>query len=386
MTLAMYRNENISFEVVSARHALESSRLSTEWENLFNTNRHPYALFASPSWVNHLAETSISPLSVVFGRSEKGHIVGAVPIRHREYSLIFSIGNRVLLRPKLKAAEILGSIPTLPQIPKYYQALIGEVFAQWSDCDCIYLDTLPVDTYFWNLLTDREGLPRSFYLHVADGPRPWHLVLLAPTFEDYLKSMSPKARANLRREVRQLNEVAHGELKLCCITEVGQVTEFLERAANVSQHSWQNRVLGERVRRDTSSQKSYEDIALRGILRSYLLQIGDTPCAFAIGYQFAHTYYYVEVGFDQQLSKYSPGKVLLSLILEDLHTKNRPNTLNFGAGDGIYKRRFGNCQRSDAACLILRRQVRNVLLTKSHSLFNSAVTMTKKLTRHKVEK
>jgi hypothetical protein len=39
--------------------------------------------------------------------------------------------------------------------------------------------------------------------------------------------------------------------------------------------------------------------------------------------------YYVEVGFDQQISNYSPGKVLLSLILEELHSENNPDTLNF---------------------------------------------------------
>ena len=64
-------------------------------------------------------------------------------------------------------------------------------------------------------------------------------------------------------------------------------------------------------------------------------------------------YHYVEVAFDEQYREHSPGKVLLSLILEDLHGQQRPQTVNFGVGDASYKRRLSNCERSDLSCLIM---------------------------------
>jgi CelD/BcsL family acetyltransferase involved in cellulose biosynthesis len=198
--------------------------------------------------------------------------------------------------------------------------------------------------------------------------------------------MSSKARRNIRREIRLLDEMAGGELRLSRITTPDQVEGFVASASHVSFRSWQRRVLAKGVRNDQRTLRKLEDLADRSLLRSYILQVGDTPCAFAIGYQHLSTYYFIQTGFDDEFKAYSPGKILLYLFLEDLHTHDSPRTLDFGVGDATYKRRFGNCEREDLSCLILPRNVRNKICTGTHSLFTSAVDVTKRIIGRRVTK
>ncbi len=193
--------------------------------------------------------------------------------------------------------------------------------------------------------------------------------------------MSAKSRKNLRRETRRLSEAAGGALWLRRITAPGEARGFLESARSVGRNSWQRRALGERVRDDGTACRSFENLASRGILRAYFLQLGDRSCTFVIGYQYAGVYHYIETGFDEALGEYSPGTVLLFLMLEDLHVHERPEVLNFGVGDATYKQRFGNSERADVSCFVMRRRLRNIVLTKSHAVFSGAAQAAKRLLR-----
>jgi CelD/BcsL family acetyltransferase involved in cellulose biosynthesis len=113
---------------------------------------------------------------------------------------------------------------------------------------------------------------------------------------------------------------------------------------------------------------------------------GDIPCAFVVGYQYAGVYHYAELGFDEAFAEYSPGTVLLYLLLEALHQRQRPELLNFGVGDASYKLRFGNVERFDASCLLLKSSVANRLLTEPHRAFNHAVRVAKRLIGRRVTK
>jgi CelD/BcsL family acetyltransferase involved in cellulose biosynthesis len=368
-----------AIEVRRASDAVKTPALVAEWEHLAKAHDHVNALFSSPTWVAHLAATTDTPLHVISIRSASGELIGIVPFRIRGYTLRFAVAARTLFRRKMAAAEILGSVPLLPEDPAYYGSVMTQILSEPFNCCAIYLDSVPCDGMLWKYLHDDQFLPRNCFWHMIEDPRPWHLVELAPTFDQYLQSMSAKARANIRREIRQFSQLANGDARTVRVTDSTQVKWFLECAAAISHRSWQHRVIGERVSCSDAAIRSFEDLAARGILRSYVLQAGEIPYAFAVGYQYSGLYHYVEIGFDERYSKVSPGKVLLSLILEDLHGYNRPRILNFGTGDGAYKRRFGNMERSDVSCLIMRKSFQNIILTRSHSSFNRGIRLANKM-------
>src|SRR5262249_35831919 len=84
-------------------------------------------------------------------------------------------------------------------------------------------------------------------------------------------------------------------------------------------------------------------------------------------------YHYAEIAHDRAFERFSPGTVLLYLLIEDLIRHNPPRRVNFGISDARYKREFGNAFTRDASVLLLRRSLANTLRVRSHSSFRSCL-------------
>ena len=369
-----------------AKDILQAQDVVRDWDNLLRTLDHINGIYGSPLWLAHLADGGTKKAGALLARDHRGSLAGIVPFCRLQFILRFDIAGRLLASKPLRTLELLGSIPMLPENFEIHNEALRQVFSAWPECDAIYIDSLASDSFFWRFLNDPGRKSDFFYMHVVSGPRPWHLINLAPSYDLYLKSMSSKARANLRREVKRFEEAASCGIKMCRVTARDQVAWFLECAARIADHSWQRRILGRSIHCDASTLNSLQNLADLGLLRSYLLQLGEAPCSFVIGYQHQSVYHYVEIAFDEGYSEYSPGKVHLSLILEDLHQHAPPKTLNFGVGDASYKRRFGNCEKRDVSCLLMRPRIGNFLVTKSHSIFTATVAATKRIIGRRVTK
>lgn len=70
-----------------------------------------------------------------------------------------------------------------------------------------------------------------------------------------------------------------------------------------------------------------------------ILYLGETPCAFFVGFIHCGTIYLAFTGFDPNYSKYEVGTILYLKMIEDLIDKN-VGTVDFGFGDAFYKQRF----------------------------------------------
>jgi CelD/BcsL family acetyltransferase involved in cellulose biosynthesis len=103
--------------------------------------------------------------------------------------------------------------------------------------------------------------------------------------------------------------------------------------------------------------------------------------AFSVAHQYRGVVNSQEMGYHQDFAKYSPGKVLLYLIIRDLHADGSVRLLNFGMGDAEYKRWFADIERTESSWLLLRRSLRNRLLTRSHAAFDGAVELAKRIVR-----
>lgn len=379
-------HQQYTIDVQDGRAALQDRGFVDAWDQLVAQQPFPTKVYASPDWVAHLDATSDRPLRVWSLRDGAGEVVGVVPVQQGTYTLRFSAYQRVLFRKRLSTAHLLGSNPALPADGGGFRQLLAGIFDDWPECQSIYGDAIATDSEFGGMLQNPASQLKGFRPYIVSGPRPWHTIELDVSFDAYLKSMTSKARANLRRSARQLKEHAGGQLSLRRFSDPSDAEDLFRGVVEVSRQTWQHQVIGTRISDDAATLESYHDLAGRGLLRSYLLSIGDKPCAFAIGYQHYGVYCYDEVGYDQSLAEYSPGKVLLFLIIEDLHAENRPDVLDFGVGDATYKRRFGNRMANDAAVLLMRRSAGNEALLAGHSLFTRSVGFAKKLIGRRVTK
>ena len=367
--------------------ALSDRRFEDQWFGLLRRSQQTNTIYASPPWVSHLAAQENVELHVwSIEDSESKCLVGIACATLADYSLRFSLRNRTLFKWSRPSVHLLGSQPFFDASIDQFGDLIDAIFEHVPQANSIYGHAIPTDSPFYRYLRQSTGQNRPYFTHIVSGPRPWHLLEIKPDMDEYLDSFSSKTRESLRRKERQLEKQFPSEVRLERITNMEDVPEFLRCASLISRNSWQFKVLGERVKCNESSHKAFMELARRGLLRSYLLRTTEEPLAFVVGYQDDTVFHYAEPGFHQNFRKFSPGTVLMCRMLDDLHEFNPPNTINFGVGDATYKRRFGNCERQDVSCLIMRNNFSNRAIHHAHSLFMKSLKVAKRLANRRVTK
>lgn len=170
-----------------------------------------------------------------------------------------------------------------------------------------------------------SGLQDHHWLNIPENP------------EEYWSAFKSKTRNTLKRKLKKM-----GEIRFSPITHKEDIPEFLLKANQVSLNTWQTQELGLRIENNEEERKLLTFLAERGWLRAYLLEKDSDPVAFIIGTHFHGTYYLDELGFDRKFSHFSPGTVLFHLLVNDLLNNRPPEVLDFGLGDGEYKKLFGN--------------------------------------------
>ena len=364
----------IKFSLVSPTEIINSTNFRQQWDSLLSSSNNLDLLYQSPNWFNHLSFiNSDKILSAEVYKDDSDQILGIVPILIGLYWLRFDISARALWKAPLNTAYVLGSQPLVPHHENIYDMLFASIWEDFPDCDCVYIDSLPTDSFLWNYLKKVGTERKSYVIYIPDGVRPYHSLLLPAAFDEYLSNFKRKKRYNLERQVKMLRDHGDGVLDMMRVDSESQIQGFLEGAVSISQNSWQQTRIGTRIDISPQRHAKLADLAERGLLRSYLLICGEKPCAFILGYQFRDVYHYVEIAYDQSFSKLSPGAVLLYLLIKDLINCNPPKRLNFGIGDASYKQEFGNIHNEDASVLLLRKTIANRIRMISHSSFRSFV-------------
>ena len=361
-----------TLEVSRSPEGWDDPAVRERWGELVRGSESVNVMYASPEWFDLLRETApASELALAVARDGGGAVAGVVPLQLGSHALQFDVSSRTLHTSRLRAAVVLGSVPMLPPDAALHSRLYSLLLAPELGRDCVYMDAVPGGSL---CARPEPRAGRGAHLtYVPYGSRQSHLLRLGGSAQDHFSKMSSKARGNLHRSIKQLKARGGGRLELVRVEAEGEVDEFLREAAAVSRKTWQHKILGSRVSDTEEERAGFRARARRGLLRSYTLRCGDEPCAFVVGHQYGGVYHYNEVGYDPAYASFSPGTVLLYLLIQDLFAHRPPRLLNFGVGDADYKRRFGNVQMEDASVLVFRKSLRGRLLTASHSGFRALV-------------
>jgi CelD/BcsL family acetyltransferase involved in cellulose biosynthesis len=248
-----------------------------------------------------------------------------------------------------------------------------------QDCDGIWLVWLPFDSHCWRAISNSPEFQREVMVHIA-SEHSYSLITLPGSFEAYLSGFKGKTRYNLRRQVSRLRERG-GQLSCVRITDAAEVPTFLSAASAINPRSRVYKGTGWRISADVEARHKLTQLADSGILRCYLLKCGGVFCAFAIGYQYRDTYYYHRIGFDDRLAPYSPGTVLLYLMIEDLCRHQPPRRINLGHGDTWETSPFGTDKLPGADVFLFRRSLKNHLWTAASAADQFAARLAKRLPR-----
>ncbi|MBM83412.1 MAG: hypothetical protein CMJ78_22875 [Planctomycetaceae bacterium] len=99
-----------------------------------------------------------------------------------------------------------------------------------------------------------------------------------------------------------------------------------------------------------------ERFAESGLLQLHWLSLGEKIIALCMGFETQQSYSYYVPTFDSEWSKFAPGSVLLSYLIEDCINREIP-TFDFGQGDESYKQRFATSSGQLNALHLFRRGI-----------------------------
>lgn len=220
--------------------------------------------------------------------------------------------------------------------------------------DLIYLESIPVAGGLWEYCATASQVGGTDHrtMTLPRYEKAHHLVVDSSGHDGFMKSLGSSTRQSLRRNTRKLLNEHRGSLLK--VTEPDQVRPFLAKLDEVYCDSWQARTFGFHPRNTEAQAARMERIAERGWLRCYLLQIGDTPISFQVGYLYDRVYYARDFAFGRTHAGLSPGSVLMNLFVEDLLRGDDLGLIDLGYGDMPHKKSFRGVPRDVASAYLSR--------------------------------
>jgi len=187
------------------------------------------------------------------------------------------------------------------------------------------------------------------------------------SFETYLAKFSSKARKNLRRSVKAVEEKAGSGGSWREYRTPAEVVEFYEIATAISASTYQSRVFHEGLESDEATRRHLEALAAENAMRGYLLFIGGAPAAFAFCEAKGDTLLYKLVGYRPEFAAASPGTVLLWHIIRRFFDEPVFQYLDFGEGAAFYKGFFATTSFPCARVYFFRRRLGLLIIVAAHA-------------------
>jgi CelD/BcsL family acetyltransferase involved in cellulose biosynthesis len=242
------------------------------------------------------------------------------------------------------------------------RALVSAATSQLGRRECLFFEGLPVEGPMRDAIAGSKSNTATLRLDLGDDFE--HQFIRMPnSFADYLEQLGSRSRQSLLYSRRRLAKDMGDDVRCECFESEQSIERFVVDATAVSRKTYQWNLLGLGLRDPEALSNTLRLAARNGWLRSFILYCRQAPVAFMLGSQHGDCYYYDDVGYDPDFSKWSVGSVLQLLVLEQLLGRpDKPTTFDFSTGYGEHKGRFGNFSRRECNLLVLPRTFANVAL------------------------
>jgi hypothetical protein len=191
------------------------------------------------------------------------------------------------------------------------------------------------------------------------------------SFNEYLGKFSKKTRGNLKRQVRSFAEYSGGTIDWRYYSAPGEMIEFRRHAIAIAVLTYQRKI-GWAFPETEEFKMSLIDEAQRGRVCGFLLMHHDRPVSYAFCRIESEIITYALIGYDPEFAHFSPGTVLLFLMLERLFTEHRVRVFNFGGQESGYKALFATGSVDYIKVIWFPITAKNLILVTAHYLVRQA--------------
>jgi CelD/BcsL family acetyltransferase involved in cellulose biosynthesis len=205
------------------------------------------------------------------------------------------------------------------QDPKLYRAL-WKAMAE-PGIDSIVLTQVPESS---NTIRNIEKLAKGDgWLTGQWSPPPSPFIPLNGDYGAFLKTLKGGTRYNLRRRLERLNTLGPVDMEI--VTDRDAVYGAMQDGLQIEAAAWKGKQ-GTAIVSDSATVNFYKRLAESeadlGRLRLSFLRVAGKRIAFNYLLQSQNKFYGVKIGYDPQYHTYSPGNLLLDLILKAACAEN----------------------------------------------------------------
>jgi CelD/BcsL family acetyltransferase involved in cellulose biosynthesis len=336
--------------------------LANEWNGLLRRSAAD-SIFLTWEWIAAWREVvgdSVQPLVIVI-RDAAGAVVGLGPFYRTVLHLLRLIPYRTL--------RVLADVPTGAEYPDWIarrdreaevtRTIAATLAALRTEWDCLWMPRVSG----WSGARERilEAAHAEGF-HSRQRAKPFAVVALPATVEEYTANLSAKTRKNVRRDTEKILRRRGARVVSCRTPE--EIPRFLEALFRLHHHRWMRKGEEGTFRRKPAGARFYERFAPRALAQGWLalhgLEEEGELKAVQIGYVYGGVFHALQEGFDPG---YEPGagNVLRAKVIETCIEAGLAG-YDFLGGITPHKERWLAEPREGYDLFLGRRNPRNVLL------------------------
>ena len=303
-----------------------------QWKEVLgrDPDRH---IFATPEW-NRVwwEEFGAGKDLFLLTMRRDADLVGILPL-YRKHE-----GGRKILRflGGVDLTDYLGPISDPKDSFEVAESLVswlGKDEVEWDEFDA---HNMPVPFGFGEFLIERAD--RHGYRFEVEQEETSAVLLLPSTWEDYLESLDPKERRELKRKNRRLaREVPDARFRRATQESLeADLKYFVEMHRGAEGHK------GHFMRPEIATffERVARSLMPLGWLRLDFLEIAGRPVASTFSFELGGTFYLYNSAYEPDIKRLSPGVVLVSRLIEGSIERGL-RTFDFLRGQERYKYQLG---------------------------------------------
>lgn len=338
----------------------ELEALRTYWEEWQD---HPNNDFDQFKMICRLRQEIESPCVAVMERNGQTQALLIGRLEKTQFAPSIGYLNPVRIPARVMTVLHQGALGQMDEEAalesiKYFWSLLGSGVA-----DAIEFHYLSEDSSLLNALQ----FHRSGWFCEKSPQWSVHWEMILPAEGAFIEGkVRSKHRTGIRKKGRELESAFPGKVSWHWMSRFDDIPGLCARLEEVAARAYQ-RGLGTGFMDNDEYRRRFALFASRGQLRVQLLEIDGRARAFWFGYLYRGIFHLSETGYDPDLSKYEVG-TLMFIRLNDELAKEGVRKLDFGIGDALYKRRFGDRSWREASVWIFAPTAKGLVLRSSRGL------------------
>jgi CelD/BcsL family acetyltransferase involved in cellulose biosynthesis len=225
---------------------------------------------------------------------------------------------------------------------------------EYTDWDVIELDSMPEENIAFSILKEiiaEKGLKQREYFCFGD----WFLDGIDSSGDEYLKKRSKNTRSGVRKKKRRMEKLGHLEFRVG--TEEEKLDEYLALYEEVRGKSWKH------PETDRAFLKESRFMAAKKQdLKFGFLFFNGSPIATLFSIISNNTAYLMEVVYDSEFDRFSPGEIIHGEFIKYLIDVDRITEVDALRGDEPYKESWTPQRRERRGILVFNKNIKGKFL------------------------